>query len=79
MPSAQALKFLQLIRDALPGAGDIDLAAESVRRSLEDMIDFGGPPGADLEDARRLLHEEYKITILRTSSIFDKRPAALSG
>lgn len=74
VPSNQALKFLQLIRDALPGTGTIDLAADSVRSNLEGMLDFNGPLGADFEDARRLLHQEHEITILRRSSIFAKRP-----
>ena len=73
MPSAQALRFLQLVRDALPGTGDIDQAALSVRKSLDTLLPPDSPAWADLEEARQLLHQEFRITILRRNSILRTR------
>lgn len=73
MPSAQALKFLQLVRDALPGTGDIDQAALSVRKSLDTLLPPDSPAWADLEEATQLLHQEFRITILRRNSILRER------
>lgn len=73
MPSAQALRFLQLVRDALPGTGDIDQAALSVRKSLDTLLPPDSPAWADLEEARQLLHQEFRITILRRNSILRER------
>jgi hypothetical protein len=71
--SPQTLTFMDHIRNALPGREGIDQAADWVRSSLGTLIDFSGPAGDDLEQARLLLHQEHKITILRRSSIFAKR------
>jgi hypothetical protein len=70
VPSAQALKFLTLIQAALPGAGDIDAAAQSVLRSLEGLVD---PSNPDFAEATKLLHQEFRITILRRNSILRER------
>lgn len=73
MPSSQALKFLKLIEDALPGAGDIDAAAASVRRNLEDLIDFSGAVQDDFLEAIDLLRGKFRVTILRRNSILRDR------
>lgn len=73
MPSPQALHFLRLVRDALPGTGDIDAAALSVRRSLEGLLPPDSPAWADLAEATQLLHQEFRITILRRNSILRER------
>ena len=74
MPSPQTLSLMAHIRNALPGHDGIDQATDWVRSSLGTVIDFSGPLGDDLEEARTLLHKEHEITILRRSSIFAKRP-----
>ncbi|WP_269514489.1 Z1 domain-containing protein [Brevundimonas subvibrioides] len=79
MPSAQALQFLKLVRDALPGTGDIDAAALSVRRSLEGLLPPDSPAWADLAEAAELLKQEFRITILRRNSILRERPEWYHG
>lgn len=79
MPSAQALHFLKLVRDALPGTGDIDAAVLSVRRSLEGVLPPDTPAWADLAEAAELLKQEFRITILRRNSILRERPEWYHG
>lgn len=79
MPSAQALHFLKLVRDALPGTGDIDAAVLSVRRSLEGVLPPDTPAWADLAEAADLLKQEFRITILRRNSILRERPEWYHG
>tara|TARA_R110000787_G_scaffold8398_9_gene28069 strand:+ start:30839 stop:33460 length:2622 start_codon:yes stop_codon:yes gene_type:complete len=79
LPSAQALHFLKLVRDALPGTGDIDAAVLSVRRSLEGVLPPDTPAWADLAEAAELLKQEFRITILRRNSILRERPEWYHG
>ncbi len=80
MPSPQALHFLNLLEDALPGTGDIDLAANKVRRTLEGILGVDAPAWlADLEEAKELLKQQFRITILRRNSILRDRPEWYHG
>ncbi|AMJ59017.1 Z1 domain-containing protein [Bosea sp. PAMC 26642] len=79
MPSPQALKFLTLIRGALPGSGDVDAAALVVRSSLENVLPPDASAWADLEEATQLLRQEFRITILRRNSILRERAEWYKG
>lgn len=73
LPSPQALHFLTLVKNALPGTGDVDAAAEVVRGTLEAVLGADNPAWADLEEAKELLRQEFRITILRRNSILRDR------
>jgi hypothetical protein len=79
LPSPQALKFLTLIKGALPGAGDVDAAALVVRGTLEGILEPDAPAWADLEEAAQLLRQEFRITILRRNSILREREEWYNG
>ena len=79
MPSAQVLSFLSLIRNALPGAADVDAAASAVRRNLEDLLGADAQVWTDFEEATQLLRQEFEITILRRNSILRNREEWYNG
>lgn len=79
MPSPQVLRFLSLLKKALPGASDVDAAAAAVRADLEGMLQEGGPMWDDFVEATQLLRQEFKITILRRNSILREREDWYNG
>lgn len=73
MPSPQVVRFLSLIRKALPGSSDVDSAAAAVRADLHGLLGDDSPVWDDFEEATQLLRQEFRITILRRHSILRDR------
>jgi hypothetical protein len=79
VPSPQVLRFLSLIRKALPGAADVDAAAASVREDLRGLLGDEDPIWTDFDKATQLLRQEFRITILRRNSILREREEWYGG
>lgn len=76
--SPQVAAMVDMIREALPGAGSIDAAVSAVRTRLA-LFGSSAANEQDLQAAKSALESEYNIEILRKSSVVALRPIWYHG